>query len=86
MIYREYEIEAFEVGRSQWHARFRRAGAGLRSRAHAVGEGLKPAASTRFELGRRGNLQILSHRPLVSRCGRRNRPGKSSSPPPFASL
>ena len=24
MTYREFEIEAFEVGRGQWHARFRR--------------------------------------------------------------
>jgi len=24
MIYRDFEIEAFEVGRDQWHARFRR--------------------------------------------------------------
>ena len=24
MIYREFEIEAFEIGRGQWHARFRR--------------------------------------------------------------
>jgi hypothetical protein len=48
MIYREYEIEAFEVGRSQWHARFRRTDrAQARGCAHAFGEGLKPAASTR---------------------------------------
>jgi hypothetical protein len=25
VTYREFEIEAFEVGRGQWHARFRRA-------------------------------------------------------------
>ena len=25
MTYREFEIEAFEAGRGQWHARFRRA-------------------------------------------------------------
>ena len=36
-----------------------------------------------FGFGRLRNLQTLSHRPLVSRCGRRNRPGKSSGPPPF---
>ena len=24
MIYRQFEIEAFEAGRGQWHARFRR--------------------------------------------------------------
>ena len=48
MIYREYEIEAFEVGRSQRHARFRRTDrAQAQGCAHAVGEGLKPAASTR---------------------------------------
>jgi len=30
MIYRGFEIEAFEIGRGQWHARFRRLGARLR--------------------------------------------------------
>ena len=29
MTYREFEIEAFEVGRGQWHARFRRTDRGL---------------------------------------------------------
>ena len=49
MIYREYEIEAFEVGRGQCQARFRRTDrAQARGCAHAVGEGLKPAASTRW--------------------------------------
>ena len=63
MIYREYEIEAFEVGRSQWHARFRPT-----DRAQARGFGPAPAPSVKvsslllhpagfsFELGRRGNL------------------------------
>ena len=40
MIYREYEIEAFEVGRSQWHARFRRTD---RARARGFGPALTPS-------------------------------------------
>jgi hypothetical protein len=67
--------------------RFRVSGVtGLQSRAHAVGEGLacRFTGGLFFWFGRRGNLQALSHLPLVSRYGRRNRPGKSSGPPPFA--
>jgi hypothetical protein len=41
MIYREYEIEAFEVGRSQWHARFRRT---ARAQARGFGPVLTPSA------------------------------------------
>ena len=36
MIYREFEIEAFEIGRGQWHARFRR-----RDRAPTVIDGVE---------------------------------------------
>jgi hypothetical protein len=40
MIYREYEIEAFEVGRGQWHARFRRTD---RAQARGFGPALTPS-------------------------------------------
>jgi hypothetical protein len=36
MNYREFEIEAFELGRGQWHARFRR-----RDRAPTVLDGVE---------------------------------------------
>ncbi len=36
MIYREFEIESFEIGRGQWHARFRR-----RDRAPTVIDGVE---------------------------------------------
>jgi hypothetical protein len=36
VTYREFEIEAFEVGRGQWHARFRRT-----DRAPAVIDGIE---------------------------------------------
>src|SRR5207244_10221737 len=63
-------------------------GAGLRSRAHTADKGLEPAASTRwffsFAVVGPGDLLALPLRPLVSRCDRFRRPGKSSGPPPFA--
>jgi hypothetical protein len=40
MIYREYENEAFEVGRGQWHARFRRTD---RAQARGFGPALSPS-------------------------------------------
>ena len=77
MIYREYEIEAFEVGRGQWHARFRRT-----DRAPTVIDGIEFAVLNVGFAWPTHDDAVHDARSVIDRAVMRNGPSTHTLGPP----